>query len=662
MADFFGTEVNDDWIYGGNGNDILFGKTGGGDVFRPEIGNDIIGGGNKSDEANDWVDYRSTTSDDPHGGITVDLSDKYTKHAATTGSDVDLNVVDVVSGVGYVDNINNIEHVMGSNGDDDITGDELDNRIGGYAGDDTLDGGAGTDTAVYEGDLEDYTITRSGDTLTVTDNRGFWEVVSDASGHFYLDEGTDTLTNFEKFQFNGVEYDLADILPDDYADLVGDLSEPYGSVPMGSKAEGEIEQGWDSDIFSVTLDAGTEYRFYMNGADTFDGTLSDPYLRVYTSSGSLEWDAIDNDSGEGSNAYISYTPTSSGTYYLQAWGYTSSETGTYTLIAKSGADDYLVGSSEGDYYWGGDGADTIYGGDGGDHLYGDAGNDEIHGGDGADRIEGWYGHDWIDGGEGYDVIYGNDGHDTIYGGESYDDLYGGNGNDVLKGEEGSDYLYGDSGNDDLAGGDGNDLIYGGNGNDKVYGGNDDDSVYGDAGNDTVSGGAGNDNVSGNDGNDSLYGDDGHDDIAGGDGRDKIWSGNGNDTAYGGNGNDKVWGDDGNDIVYGGAGNDYVIGGKHDDTLYGNKGQDRLYAGGGKDHLWGGDHADVFVFGKSHGKNWIEDFENGSDRIEITKGASDYGDLTVTDIGDDVKIAWANTTVILEDTKWSDIGAGDFIFS
>lgn len=635
MGNYYGTSGDDrlvgtnadDYLWGGGGDDMLWGK-GGANELRPGLGNDTVGGG-----GDDTVSYMALNgSYSP--AITVDLSSKVAKD----GDQVSL----VYEGYSYVDTLKNIEHVTGSSSGDKITGDSGANKIQGYGGNDTLDGGAGSDTAVYKGDLSDYDISYDSGTkkVYVTDKRSLAERKAD-DVHYYAHEGTDELKNFEKYKFGGTTYTLDQILPDDYADYVGDLTEPYGNVQMGSKAKGEIERGWDSDAFKVYLYAGTEYRFYLNGADTYDGTLPDPYLRLYTSAGT--WQATDNNDGEGKNAYISYTPTSSGTYYLQAWGYSSSETGTYTLIAKSGDDDHLVGTWMKDYFWGGDGADTIDGGGGDDHLYGDAGNDVIHGGSGNDWIDGGYGHDWMDGGDGHDYLYGYEGNDTIKGGAGNDDLYGGNGHD------------------DLAGNDGHDWVYGGGGNDSVYGGNDDDHVYGDEGNDHAYGGAGNDTVSGGDGNDKVYGDKGDDDIAGGNGKDMVWGGDGNDTVYGGNDADKVWGGKGHDYVYGGAGDDKVYGDQGNDYLYGNKGKDKLYAGGGNDRLWGGEHADHFVFGKGHGKNTIEDFENNYDKIVITKGANHYGQLSVTDTGPDVEVAWANTKVIIEDTKWSDIGSEDFLF-
>ncbi len=65
-----------------------------------------------------------------------------------------------------------IENAVGTNYRDIITGNDVANRLEGLAGDDTLYGKGGNDTAVYSGNLADYTITDlGGGTYTISDNR-----------------------------------------------------------------------------------------------------------------------------------------------------------------------------------------------------------------------------------------------------------------------------------------------------------------------------------------------------------------------------------------------------------------------------------------------------------------------------------------------------------
>lgn len=70
-------------------------------------------------------------------------------------------------------------------GDDTLTGNSYNNTLQGWAGNDRIDGGSGTDTVVLSGLRSQYTITRSGDTITT-------------SGP----DGTDTLIRVERLQFS----------------------------------------------------------------------------------------------------------------------------------------------------------------------------------------------------------------------------------------------------------------------------------------------------------------------------------------------------------------------------------------------------------------------------------------------------------------------------
>jgi Ca2+-binding RTX toxin-like protein len=97
-----------------------------------------------------------------------------------------------------------IENLVGTQFDDSLTGNEERNQLSGLdgddfifgyggtdymkggAGDDTINGGAGSDFALYDGDLADYSLTRT----SATD-----VVIAGA-------DGTDSLSNVEYFQFD----------------------------------------------------------------------------------------------------------------------------------------------------------------------------------------------------------------------------------------------------------------------------------------------------------------------------------------------------------------------------------------------------------------------------------------------------------------------------
>lgn len=111
---------------------------------------------------------------------------------------------------------------------------------------------------------------------------------------------------------------------DDYAGT----SSTTGRLSVGGTSSGRIETAGDRDWFAVTLTAGTAYTFRENAS----ASSLDSYLRLVNSSGTV---LASNDDGGGSmNSLISYTPTTSGTYYLAAGGYGDGSTGAYTVSAS----------------------------------------------------------------------------------------------------------------------------------------------------------------------------------------------------------------------------------------------------------------------------------------------------------------------------------------
>lgn len=88
--------------------------------------------------------------------------------------------------------------MRGGNGDDLLQGGADDDRLIGGAGRDRLEGGGGIDTAVYSGDMDDYTVAFNGNgVLTVRDNR------------VDSPEDLDFLTSIEFIQFSDGIIDTA---------------------------------------------------------------------------------------------------------------------------------------------------------------------------------------------------------------------------------------------------------------------------------------------------------------------------------------------------------------------------------------------------------------------------------------------------------------------
>ena len=143
--------------------------------------------------------------------------------------------------------------------------------------------------------------------------------------------------------------------------------------------------------------------------------------------------------------------------------------------------------------------------------------------------------------------------------------------------------------------------------DKAIGGAGDDWMEGRLGNDTLNGGAGKDRLLGQGGNDVLFG---------GAGNDVLSGGIGNDRLQGQSGNDVLLGDAGIDRLEGGLGDDYLHGGAGADKLFGGAGADTIIGGAGADLLVGGAGADSFVFHRGHGRDTINGYEVGVDRLLI----------------------------------------------
>jgi len=91
---------------------------------------------------------------------------------------------------------------------------------------------------------------------------------------------------------------------------------------------------------------------------------------------------------------------------------------------------------------------------------------------------------------------------------------------------------------------------------------------------------------------------------------------GNDQIQGDRGDDLLDGGDGDDLIFGQEGNDTLNGGVGDDQLQGNEGDDLLDGGVGDDLLFGGEGIDTFLFGANNGEDIINDFEVGTEVIQI----------------------------------------------
>ena len=237
-----------------------------------------------------------------------------------------------------------------------------------------------------------------------------------------------------------------------------------GFTTLGSFS-GQLEKPGDHDWIKVTLDAGRTYKFYASFLNTGSDTIGDSTLSLRDATGAEL--LSDDDGGVGVNSLLSYSITTTGTYFIDIGEFGNDNSGDYGLYMDGGQTAFAppVLLTDGNDILqdngtlvGGKGADTIHGGIEFCTLLGEQGNDILTGGLDTDNISGGLGHDTIDGGAGDDNLFGDAGNDDMSGGNDNDDLFGGTGDDHIDGGAGIDFLTGGSGKDFLTGGADTDLF------------------------------------------------------------------------------------------------------------------------------------------------------------------------------------------------------------
>ena len=208
----------------------------------------------------------------------------------------------------------------------------------------------------------------------------------------------------------------------------------------------------------------------------------------------------------------------------------------------------------------------------------------------------------------------------------------------------------------------NDLLVGGGGNDQLLGRSGSDALFGESGNDRLLGQRGADFLDGGSGNDTLNGGSLSDTLFGGSGADSLIGGGGRDRLNGGRNNDRLDGNSGDDILRGNHGQDRLNGGVGNDRLLGGTGRDTLFGGSGNDVLSGNGGADVFEFRSNDGNDTITDFRLGADHIRILNGGDDLSDLTISSQGNNSRVSFGTTTILVEDVSAEQLNDADhFLF-
>ena len=283
-------------------------------------------------------------------------------------------------------------------------------------------------------------------------------------------------------------------------DAAGSTATTY-TLSAGQTAQGQLSSSSDHDWYRVDLVAGQTYSFAMTGTGT-DNAI-DTYLRLYAADGTTL--LAQNDDGlPNLNSIFSYTPSTSGTYYIDAANYQgppgpSGHAGQYGLAVSLGGSrpsfdiqyssatgavtvDLSAGTASGGAEVGVDtlaNMENVIGGSGSDHITGDAGSNLLDGGGGSDLMTGGPGHDiYVVDNLGDLIIEGvGAGTDTVrtmlsvYNlGANVENLtFTGAGSFAGIGNELANILIGGVGNDSLDGGEGSDTMVGGGGHIRVPG-------------------------------------------------------------------------------------------------------------------------------------------------------------------------------------------------
>jgi len=466
-------------LYNNDSRSLIENATGGvgNDIFVGNTANNVLDGGSGSDS----VIFTNVT------GVNVTLND--------TATDV------IVTHDGETDTLRGIENIGGTSGNDTITGNSLDNILtGGSGGADVLSGGGGNDRLIGGGftttttfsapsqpDITKPQATNNGSIGTAVATAGFYDV-------------------------------------DANPDITNAASMPHATI-NATAAGGSLEYY----RIDVTV-AGSQAIFDIDGG----GTLDDSFIELVNSGGTV---LASNDTGTGDvtfpghdDAYLTFTFTTVGTYYIRVGRWISGQATAQPLIAGQTyqLNISLQNAAVVTTTVTANNTSSLVadGGEGDDLVVGTIANDSLTGGNGNDTasfVNAFNGGSTtgvtvdlnLQGAAQNTVAAGND---TLTG---FENLVGSALNDTLTGDGSDNFIEGGLGNDTLVGGLGSDtasyagatagvtvsLALQGGAQNTVNAGSDtlsgfenlagssfNDSLTGDANANILSGGAGNDTL------------------------------------------------------------------------------------------------------------------------------------------------------------------------
>ncbi len=113
------------------------------------------------------------------------------------------------------------------------------------------------------------------------------------------------------------------------ADTVAGDTSTTGTLAPGDSINSAIDFVGDTDWYRANLLSGWGYQIWLEGLPSGNGTLFDPFVKVFNAQGLLQ--AEDDDAGTGLDAYLYFAPAETAAYFIDAQGADPSMTGTYRL-------------------------------------------------------------------------------------------------------------------------------------------------------------------------------------------------------------------------------------------------------------------------------------------------------------------------------------------
>lgn len=678
------TDTEENWLYGQNGNDDLYGGAGvdlieggagddylsggaGDDVLEGGVGDDEYSGGSGDDtyiyiSGHDVIYDSSGTADE----ILLDASwDSVTPDYFKIGNDLQVywDADSTITFTNFFVSNNEVEtmiyddttsvdltavsyNVQGTSGNDTISGTSNDDVIFGFDGDDVLNGGSGSNgnDTLYGGTGDD------------TLNGGY--------GDDYLEGGAG----------DDVMRGAHD---DDHYLYASGHDEIYDIA--GTADVLELAPGWTYEDVTLERFDSSQHDLLIRLGDGSANTIT--IDDMFYSSRQIETLRLNDGTSDINLLGLDYT-----TYGTESGETIAGITNGY--FSSGDVNDTIYGYGGNDTIRGYDGNDTLYGDDGNDTLYGGSGNDTLTGGAGDDTYWGDYGDDTFVYSSGLDTINENfSGDDTllITGGVTINDIsvadYSSYDTKITV-NAGTDEIvidnlrhYAQFHVETLTFDDGftadlpsyNSWITGTSGNDTETGTSSDEVLIGYAGDDTLDGGAGTDHIHAGDGDDNVTGGTGADLLYGGAGTDTVdYSGDaagvtvnlstgsatdGNSDTDTLDGFEDILGSAYADMLTGDSQGNTITGGAGADTIDGKGGNDTLIGGTGNDSLDGGTGTDRVNYGADTAGVTVN-LSTGS----ATDGNSDTD--TLSNIENVTGSAYADTITGDDSANELDGGAGN----